>query len=251
MQWWSPGAASAAAVTVSVKLAVSPLVTVTPAGARLRHGVVRGVPDDAAGGVRDLGRLSGVAVRGSVQPGPACRPVTDVHRDHADVRRQQRGDGLGHGVSVARVVRRRVAEPGDDLRVAGPEVHRWPARTALVTSPAFVFALSIAGPMLPVVSASRTRSGFAGMADVVTFLAIVVLYPGSNVASTVDGSTPAGAARAAVSGRSRAPAVRTPKTVRSVPSLLRWCAVESGTFGHVSNAGRPGHRRTGPHHRNG
>ncbi|GAA2678047.1 hypothetical protein GCM10010428_42130 [Actinosynnema pretiosum subsp. pretiosum] len=52
--------------------------------------------------------------------------------------------------------------------------------------------------MLPVVSASSTRSGFGGTAGVVTFFATWALWPGPSTTSTSEGTTCAEAGGAAL-----------------------------------------------------
>src|SRR5437868_2341670 len=66
------------------------------------------------------------------------------------------------------------------------------ARTLFMTLVAFAFTFPIADPIDPVVSARNTRSGFGGIVLVCTVLAMVIESPGSIVAVTFDGVTPAG-----------------------------------------------------------
>ena len=86
------------------------------------------------------------------------------------------------------------------------------------------FTLSMASPMLPVVSARKKMSGLGGMAGVATVLLTVKLPPGLTVAVTVDGLTPSAKAGAAkkmvvrINGPvTRSDARRTEGTKRMVP----------------------------------
>src|SRR3954468_9071833 len=92
------------------------------------------------------------------------------------------------------------------------------------------------GPMLPVVSTSRTTSGLGGLAGVWTTLSTVNDTPGLALRSTVAGSTP-GAANAGVA-TAQASAVAPPSMTAHRPRRARTPDCMNGTCKVVLQYGR-------------